>query len=686
MDLPGPGGVVWSIALLAMALGVALLGDVLRRLAARWVSFFAAREPIERGLLDLYLGGAVLYVLAAVPFGGFVPLLPAVVLGVGALAFGIDRARRPRATLTGARELLRPFTTWPYLATLGATVLLYGIEVALVIPVATGNTFDSSLYTTYTALLFLHGTITTSFLPLAGQGLAYPQGATVWFAAAQSLFALPPARTSLLVTPLFLALSVPGAFLVGRQWLGSDRAGAAFALCVALLGSWSRVLVAGSNDFALAFPLVLLLLARTPAWVRPGPPPWGDAVAFGALAGYAAALNPVGSQWWFLALPVAALLFRPVFGGAARRWWSRWFAALAAALPFVAPSLAVLAKGRGSPGLVPGSAALPTGTVTHLTLGGLIGSIDPFLFGPGDYAFSPFPVLRAELAILLVAGALGILVAGTPFGRTGLRAGPFGRFALAGTVVALGLMGLETVADPGTPLLGALPFVTSVGELSILVFSLFTFVAAYPIAFLLERGTGALAEAGPADGSATRPRDRRRPRPRRALPPTIAVFLALALLVPGAATTATSFPAYTASLYADFSNVSAADFALLDWCGTHLPAGSRVLVAPGSAAEFVPGYAPRLVLFYPMMANYAFANASYALAVGELTHGRLDAAGQAALADLAVGWILVTQNNSVLYPPFAPAPLLGDPGAFPVAFHQGDAYAFRVATAGPAAV
>ncbi len=682
MDPPGPGGIAWSLALLALAVAFALVGDVVRSLTARWVPFFGDREPIERGILDLYLGGAVLYALAALPLGVFVPVLPAIVLGAGAIAFVLLRVRGPRSASAGLRALLRPLGTWPYLAALSAALVLFGTEVALAAPVATGNTFDSSLYTTYTALLFLHGTIPVSFAPLAAQGVAYPQGATVWFAAAQSLFALPPARASLLVTPLFLALSVPAAFLLGRRWLGSDRAGVAVALTVALLGSWNRLLVAGSNDFALAFPLVLVLLARAPDWIQPGAIPWGNALGVGALAGYAAALNPVGSQWWFLTLPVAAVLVRPMFGGSVRRWWSRWFVALGAAVPFVLPSLGVLVAGRQSPGLVPGSAALPTGTVTGLGLGPLIGSMDPFLFGPGDFAFSPFPVLRAELAILLAVGALGLIGATTAWGRTDLRADLFGRLTLAGTVVAVGLMVLETFAHPGTPVLEDLPFVTSVGELSILLFSLYTFVAAYPLAFLFDRGRVA-PRSGPSEdrpaSAADAGRRRRASRSAPVLGAPLAAFIALALLVPGVVTTATSVPAYTETLYTDFSNVTAADFALLDWCGSNLPAGSRVLVAPGSAAEFVPGYAPRLVLFYPMMANYAAANASYALAVRELTHGLLDAAGQAALANLAIGWILVTQNNSVLFPPFSPSPLLGDPAGFVVAFHQGDAYAFRVA-------
>lgn len=681
MEPPGPGGALWAVALVAYALGFALVGDVVRAGLARYVAFLRAPEPFARGVLDLYLGGAVLYVLAALPVGAFYPPLPAAVLGVGAAAFVVRAVRSGRRGRDAVRVLLASLRTPPSVIALASTVVVLGLEVAAVGPVGTGNTFDSSLFTTYVALLGLHHTVPLSFAPLASQGLPYPQGPTVWFAAAQALFGLPPARTSLLVTPLFLALAVPASFVVGRRWLGSEWAGAAFALTFALLASWPRLLVAGSNDFALALPLVLLLLAESDRWTGRAPIPAADAVAFGALLGYSAALNPVGAEWWFLTLPAAALLARPRFAGAVRRWWMLWAAAVASALPFVLPSLLVLARGAGSPGLVPGAAPLPPGSPTNLSVSQLIGSLDPFLFRPGDIALSPFPILRLELAVLLAAGGVAILLGRRLAALAGLGASRLGRFALAGTVVAAALMALETVADPGTPVLSALPYVTSVGELSIAVFVVFAFVAAYPLAVLLAL---AAAPAGPPPGAAEGEARAATRRPHRwrtgaaPISPAAAAVLAAAVLLPGAVTTGVSFPSYVGGLYADFSNVTGADFALLDWCGTHLPAGSRVLVAPGSAAEFVPGYAADLVLYYPMMANFRAANASYALLVDELTRGTLDPAGLGAIAALDLGWILVTQNNSVLYPPFSPAPLAGDSAHFRAAFHEGDAYAFAV--------
>jgi len=146
------------------------------------------------------------------------------------------------------------------------------------------------------------------------------------------------------------------------------------------------------------------------------------------------------------------------------------------------------------------------------------------------------------------------------------------------------------------------------------------------------------------------------------------------LIAPGAATTAVALPPQLSDLFERFSNVTTADFALLQWAATHLPDGARVLVAPGSAAEFLPAYHLNIVLLFPMSAGYRSINASYGTVVSELTNGTLDSAGRLALASLGVEFVAVTERNTVLFEPFSPAPFLSAPA--PLLFHEGGAYLF----------
>jgi hypothetical protein len=654
------------------------LGELLRRIGSRWVGLFRLTDPIERGLVDVYLAGAAFFILAAVPLPLFYPATPAVLLPAGALgllAWLVWERSGHRGSCNPGVEWSIFRAPWVWLL-LGASALLFGIEVVSAAGAATGNTYDSSLYTTYVGLFEGGHTLPQSFQPVASGWIVYPQGTTVWLASAQSLFGLPPARTALLVTPLFLTLAPLAAYVWGRRWLGSIPAGVAVGLVFALVGSWTRVLVSGSNDFVFAFPLILVLWAWIPRCTTLGAGSWRDALGFGFLLGYSAALNPVGAEVTFLVLPLVALLALKSWRARLGLWAANWTTALAVAVALVVPSLAGIVRGSSSAtSIVPGGGP-------GISSGVFSGLVDPFLFRPTDVWLSPFPLLRAELALLLVAGAAILLVlpGQLRYRWEGARAGT------AAIAVVLGV----ALASQLAPISGYAPFswlgrVTNVSELSVLLFGVYAFVAAVPVASFLElvaRERVPVSPAAAADpGPSPTPAGSGRPRPSAAAAwsTPFALALCITLIVPGVVITTTDLPSYESTLYQQFGNVTAGDFDLLSWAGAHLPARSAVLVAPGSAAEFLPGYLPTVTLLYPM--GVAVNESAYGTLLIELEQGRLDAQGQNALRGLHVGYIAVTQQNNVLWRPFSPSPLLQQSAMFPLRFHEGDAYVFQVSSA-----
>jgi hypothetical protein len=683
VSLPGPAGVPWAFELLLFGAAFLPVGELVREGVARWTPFFRTVGLLERVVLDLYLGGAGLYVLAALPIGVFYPETVVAYLVVGAALLGIVKLRRAR---TGRAGAFRPVPTreWiPPILAGGAALGLFALELGSAAPVPTGNTFDSSILTDFVALLSVGHHTVISFAPIAPQLTAYPQGTTVWLGAAQSLFSLPPARTALLVTPLFFGLAPLGAYAWGSRALRARWAGTAFALVFALVGSWTRVLVAGSNDFVFAFPLVLLLAGWSFEWFRVPVLGWADALGFGALLGYSAALNPVGAEWLFPTLVVAGAFAHPRWAGQPARWLTRWLASIGTGLLFVIPSLVAIGLGRGSP--IPGGStsagtvAPPPGISTPLFLG----SIDPFLFGPRDVWLSPFVELRLELAVLIVAG-LALLLIPPARAWVGSYATRFGQWTLASFGVAVAILGVEDLSAAGAPGVSFVPTITASAEVSILLFALYTAIAALPLVALLR----ATAPENPPDtGDATRltsppaveTPSQRSPvaRPPAARPDSVrwaALALALALLAPGVGVTAVSFPGYVGELYRSFARVTPADFELLAWAGSHLPPGARVVVAPGSAAQFLPGYDPTVVLLFPVQPIAS--NRSYVDLVRDFDNGTLSAATYANLDLLRAGYVAVTGNNTDLWPPFSPVPFLQAPTEFVPVFHQGDAYLF----------
>jgi len=687
VTLPGPGAAALFVDLLFLAAVSAVIGEPIRSLLARRASWLAGVDPVERAVVDLYLGGALVYAVAAVPLGLFVPgalVAAALIPWAVRLALGPSMTSSAGATFRSVRATARRAS---YAAPALGFLVVLALEVLAADPAPTGNTYDSSLYSLYTSLLLLHHTLPTSLAPVASIGVAFPQGPTAWFAFGQQLLGVPGVRTSLLVTPLFQALAVPAGFALGRRWWGTPPAGAAVAIVLALLAPFPREIVTGSNDLVLSLPLVLLLGAFARGWSEERPPGWADALTFGGLAGYAAALNPVGPEWLFLVVLVTALLAAPRLAGAPAAWLGRYAASVAVGMVFVSPSLYVLAEGHASPGFVPGGATPAVGAPFGTSTAQFLGGIDPFLFRPSDTWLSPFPVLRAELAILIALGGF-LLVLGAwgwlPTGR------PFGRFVLSAGVVAGLILGAFVLARAQVPGFTDLVYLSSATETSVYLFVTYSVVASVPLIVLGER-----YDRAPPPADRERAPHRRwslgtDPGPRG----SVAVALGLALVLPGVGVTVAALPAQLGSVYAQYSNVTSDDIAMMEFAAGALPDGSRVLVAPGSAAEFLPVYDPHVVLLYPMVSNFRNINASYELVVQELTNGTLDPAGSAALGALGVRYVAVTGPSSTLFRAFNPVPLAtlaaedgGDPWS--VAYHSGDAWLFHdgpgaTASGGPA--
>lgn len=645
-----------AVGLLALAAAVTCLGDLVRRPLTRWSRLLALRDPVERGLIDLYLGGGLFYVLAALPFGLFWPALLWGILGVGAVggAFLLwwwpSRLGEEPSVASPRRD------RWAWGISLATAAALFAVELSALPGVGSGNTYDSSLLATYTGLLGLHHTLPLQLAPVASGWTAYPQGTTVWLALTQTVLGTSPVRTSLFLTPLFLAVFPLAGYAAGRRLTGSAAQGAAIAVWFALVAPWTRELAFGSNDFALAAPLVLVLAGWVPEWSAAAGVGWRDAVAFGGLVGYSAALNPVGAEWLFLGLAVW-LFAHPTGVAAFGRTLGRYAVALVAAVPWVAPSLYALLVGHagGAGGLAPTGLGAPA----------WVGAVDPFLFGPGDQFLSPFPILRAELAVLLVAGA-GLLL--TPWGRREVS-GPYARFLLVGGGVAAGLLGVSALAGADVPGFRTVAVVLSATEESILLFVVFGLLAAVPL-LVLSSLLGRPSPRPPTLGAA-RPR-LRRPSSHAAL---VGVLVAL-LLVPGGFVTAAELPRQLHQVYGLYGNTTESDVDLLEWCAAHLSPGTTVLVAPGSAAEFLPGYDPSLRVEQPMASGYRAGPPAYWLAVSELTNDTLDAAGVSAIHSLGIQYVAVTGNNTVLFPAFRADPMLAL--GWPTPFQEGDAYLFAV--------
>jgi hypothetical protein len=666
-----PGEVVGGSLVLLVALvptGLALLRVVERLLGHR----FPLSLP-ERLLIAFYAAGAFLFVIASIPVPVYGASLIAIVLVGGAVVYALFAvAERGRGLRSGGAFVLTPTGAILGLGFLG----LLTFEVLPVWSHPFPNAWDGSVTALWTNLILRQGTLPTTLAPFASAPVVYPLATTVWMTVPVLILGWSVVQAPVLLPPLFLSLTVPAAYAWGARWGATTSAsgstvGLLFAAFFGLVASWPRLYTGGSYDFAFALPLFLVTLGLLPAFVRGKRHRAGRLIAFGMMAGVLATLSLTAGE----AVLVLLLAYHVT---AHRATWVNLLTALGRTAIVAVFELAFLARslfewwGNARPSYAPAS------EYGNLNSRLIEGELDPFVLW--KFKVSPFPWMSVELQVLLAAGLL--LGAWIVFGRPGgLRRFALSRFAsdlLVGTVAMFGLTAVLLLsALPGAGGSGLRSF-TNLDQSSVLLFVFFEAACAFPLVIVLVHGMEPRADrtSPPVTPAPRAPplssRKRTPPNRRRAIVGALAVLVIVVPLASGAWSTVAQGPGFIQQNVGKTSNVTAGDVLALRWVGSHLPTCSAVLVAPGSAGQFLPEYAS-VRLVFPM--NPIPSNSSYAVAVADLVAGVYDNQTRSALLDLGVTEVFVTGQTSVSFPAIPPGPLGSSPD-FSLLTQSGDAVVF----------
>jgi hypothetical protein len=677
------GGAEVYVELLALLVALVPLGLLLLRLVERFRGRTLRLTAQERLVLAPYLSGALLFVLASggVPVFGAPLLVGAIVVGAAALLALWVRERG--GSLRPALVAAESFPAW---IVAGAMLAVLALEV-----VANGarpypNAYDGSFQSLYLQLLLTHHSVAWTLLPYANAGVIYPQSATVWLSFPVLLWNWPIPTAPVALPLLFMALAVPAAYCWGERLggVGVRRGrdwGLLFAAAFAAFLSMPRFFIGGSYDFVFGLPLFFLALGWLRPFVRTAARSWRDVVLFGGLLGVLTCLSLALGEALVLLLVAYGLVDRARSGLTWPGVVARLGAILAIAALFVARSIAGVIvwysypahvlSATGSPPYVPIS-GLPAPTTATFN-----GDLNPFV--PFKPKLSPLPILSLEIAFLLAIG-LAIALAGVLLSRTRHPAWfPLDAIVPLGVgAVVLFLWTAWLVAASGPASFASVfDSLASVYESSYLLFLFYQALALIPLLALIEKWRTDRPDAVPFHDRPKRyephvaPVSARNRRSGQGAVVVLAVLLAIPL-ASGVVVSAVQAPGYLSTHLDELSNVTAGDVAALTWAGSALPSCSTVLVAPGSAAEFLPVFA-RVHVDFPMMPLSV--NLSYNVSVGDLIRGVYDAATRAALLSLGVTEVFVTGRTSVSYLPLDPAPMENSSDFTPL-FHAGDAVVF----------
>ena len=676
------------LGLLAILVVSVPLGSALLRVLEKVTGAHLRLTIPERFLLCPYLFGGLYFVLASLPWPIFTQGLVIGIAVAGVAAFlAIEIGTRSWKTTLKGLSVTRLHA--PILVVC-LTCLVLVIEVASTGTASFPNSYDGSFQSLYVQVILTHHLIPWTLQPFGDIGIVYPQATAIWLSLPVVLFDWPIPASIVALPLLFLALGVPASYCLGAR-LCADRPSASgtgpvvVAFGFALLFSWPRLFLGGSFDFAIGLPLFLLALGWIQPFLREGPRPWGHVILFAGMLGVLTSLSVALGEALFLLLG-SFLLVRRSAGivRTLRAWSSRLLIILAAALLSVSRSIAGFVAWFGLPLHTldalgkPPYAPLPIAPFPAPK--SLVQYLDPFT--PVKSMLSPFPLLSVEIAILLgiglIAGAL--VLTHLDVRLTLLLPRSWVAPVLLGTLtmfVWTAFLMVVSGTELGTSFFN---IVASVYESSFLLFIFFQLVATLPLVALLELvGEERRRKSGSPRPQASGPSATRYRHNRRLLPPERwgwkqvgAIALILLPLGSGAIITGTQVPTYLSDHLSVLSNVTTSDVDAMEWVGQHLPPCSRVMVAQGSAAEFLPLYA-QVQLLFPMQP--APLNLSYNVASENLIRGTYSDSTEAAMTALMVTEVFATGQTSVSYLPFNVTELHTS-SQFTLLYSNGDAIIF----------
>lgn len=293
--------------LLSLMITLIIIGEPIRVALSKHFSLFKELDFLQVSVLNVYLGGLTLYLIAVLPLHFF----NANVAYAIAITFGVLSILLHKKELKSVKNFIRlsqgcmfnirnylfehKITILQYSAVFGMFLAALWIQVVPLSSVIFGSIHDTSLHSLFVQVMLENQGVPLTMQPYLPEGVVYPQAAHVFFAYACLIFGYIPPKAIFHVTALFQALPILSAYYLGKM-LSSKRLGVSLALIFFCVSRWPRLLAWGANPFIAAFPLQFILFSFIP-FLRGS---WAESntrnkvlslLVIGILLGYLAALH-----------------------------------------------------------------------------------------------------------------------------------------------------------------------------------------------------------------------------------------------------------------------------------------------------------------------------------------------------------------------------------------------------------
>lgn len=239
-------------------------GEPLRAVFFRRLKLFSDLDFVQVCILDVYVGGLILYVMAILPFRLFswivvvcftlLSIVLSVIIHSNTLARGASLSKI-RAFLAENKKTLLTYL----LVFLMFTIFLL-INLSSLSGLVLGSVRDESIHSLDVQVILENHSVPLTLQPYLPEGIIYPQAAHVIFAFASYVLNMDVPKVVFYVTVLFKSLSVLGAYFLGRKLGPGIAYSLGLSFVFAFISSWPLNIAWGGNPFLVGFPFFLVCL------------------------------------------------------------------------------------------------------------------------------------------------------------------------------------------------------------------------------------------------------------------------------------------------------------------------------------------------------------------------------------------------------------------------------------------
>ena len=618
---------------------LAIIGDPLRHYVFCRSPLFANLNLLQILLLDFYIGGSLLYLIALIPIGVFGVLTPFILPITFLICLYIHRAFLVRTIHSKfSFSIIRKQELYTFLFITRMFLMIFLIRVYVQSNFAFAGVADQPFHSLIVRKIMDQGSIAYTLEPyvlrysLPDSPLQYQQGLHVVLAYSTSIFNWTAPNALRLADMLFEALGILGGYYLGKKALNSDLFGLTFAFVFAFISRWPKTMAWGSNAFTFGFPLFLIILA-TFAHIWKNGTSKKDIIPLGLLIGFLGAIHPV--YLFVVALAMLIMLAKiPI---------SRLFAVGLMVLIFIAPVVLT----RTQQPFIP----VPTST-------GLTPLSETLIRTTTSDWISSFPFMRYLVLFLLPAGLLWISIRKKDE-QTRSLVNVTTIVIISGFILSLSMIGISELPLPELP-----QYQLHMGVIynSLLLFSglLIGDVFALLLNFLKENKPKLKIDIN------------------RKFLVALAIFF---IMVPFVYNGGIAEESYVAGQVGYFNAMTSNDLALIQWMEENIPSSSTVLVHRFDGGVYLSSLAGYRTVAVPVITlsgtNRDYVDIVHSIASGELTPEIYEKIQKYGFEYLFIGGHISSHGVDQGWPRWRPEAIQGNPN-FKLAKSVGASYLFEI--------